>query len=53
MPVIAGAPDAGAVAQAAALLNGAKNIVMVIGRTSRNEKAWAARVHLAEALGTV
>ena len=51
MPPVAGAPDAGAVAQAAALLNGAKNIVMVIGRTSRNEKAWAARVHLAEALG--
>ncbi|MEJ0077122.1 MAG: thiamine pyrophosphate-binding protein [Alphaproteobacteria bacterium] len=51
MPPVASAPDASAVAKAAALLKAAKNIVMLIGRTSRNESAWAARVKLAEATG--
>jgi len=51
MPQAASAPTADAVAQATALLKAAKNIVMLIGRTSRSETAWAARVKLAEALG--
>jgi thiamine pyrophosphate-dependent acetolactate synthase large subunit-like protein len=51
MPPVSSAPDAEHVAKAAALLKGAKNIVMLIGRTSRNEGAWNARVKLAEALG--
>jgi len=51
MPPAASAPDAEHVAKAAGLLRAAKNIVMLIGRTSRNETAWAARVKLAEALG--
>jgi thiamine pyrophosphate-dependent acetolactate synthase large subunit-like protein len=51
MPPVASAPDAATVATAAELLRGAKNIVMLIGRASRNEAAWAARVKLAEALG--
>src|SRR4249920_1925437 len=37
MPPVASAPDADAVAKAAVLLKAAKNIVMLIGRTSRNE----------------
>ncbi len=51
MPPVAGAPDANAVAKAAALLKAAKNIVMLIGRASRSEDAWKARVALAEAIG--
>src|SRR4249920_1720882 len=51
MPAVASAPDAAAVAKAAALLKAAKNIVMLIGRTSRNEDAWNARVRLAETVG--
>jgi thiamine pyrophosphate-dependent acetolactate synthase large subunit-like protein len=51
MPPVASAPDAGALAQAATLLKAAKNVVMLIGRTSRNENTWNARVRLAEALG--
>jgi thiamine pyrophosphate-dependent acetolactate synthase large subunit-like protein len=51
MPAVASAPDAEMVAKAAALLKAAKNIVMLIGRTSRNEVTWNARVRLAEALG--
>ena len=43
--------DADAVAKAAALLKAAKNIVMLIGRASRSEDAWNARVALAEAIG--
>jgi thiamine pyrophosphate-dependent acetolactate synthase large subunit-like protein len=50
-PPVAGAPAAGHVAKAAALLKVAKNIVMLIGRTSRSEAAWHARVTLAEAIG--
>ena len=45
------APSADAVAQAAALLKAAKNPVMLIGRASRSDEAWDARVRLAEALG--
>jgi thiamine pyrophosphate-dependent acetolactate synthase large subunit-like protein len=51
MPQAASVPAAESVAQAAALLKSAKNIVMLIGRASRSEAAWAARVTLAEALG--
>ena len=60
MPPVASAPDAQAVAKAAALLKGvrtaagllgAKNIVMLIGRVSRTEKAWNDRVALAESIG--
>jgi thiamine pyrophosphate-dependent acetolactate synthase large subunit-like protein len=51
MPPVASAPSAESIAQAVALLKAAKNIVMLIGRTSRNEEAWNARVKLAEALG--
>jgi thiamine pyrophosphate-dependent acetolactate synthase large subunit-like protein len=51
MPPVASAPDADAVAKAAALLKGAKSPVMLIGRTSRSEEAWNARVALAEGIG--
>ena len=51
MPPVASAPDAAAVAKAAALLKAAKSPVILIGRTSRNEDAWHARVRLAEAIG--
>jgi thiamine pyrophosphate-dependent acetolactate synthase large subunit-like protein len=51
MPPVASAPNAESIATAAALLKTAKNIVMLIGRTSRNEDAWHARVKLAEVLG--
>jgi thiamine pyrophosphate-dependent acetolactate synthase large subunit-like protein len=51
MPLVASAPDANAVAKAAALLKAEKNIVMLVGRVSRNEATWNARVRLAEALG--
>jgi thiamine pyrophosphate-dependent acetolactate synthase large subunit-like protein len=51
MPRAVSAPAAEHVAQAAALLEAAKNVVLLIGRASRNEAAWAARVQLAEALG--
>src|SRR4029079_891533 len=51
MRQVASAPDAEAVAKAAALLKASKNIVMLIGRVSRNEGTWNARVRLAEAIG--
>ena len=51
MPPVASAPTAESVAEAAALMKAAKNIVMLIGRTSRSEAAWQARVKLAEAVG--
>src|SRR5689334_14987569 len=50
-PAVASAPDAVSIAQAAALLKAAKNVVMLVGRASRNESAWNARIRLAEALG--
>src|SRR4051794_32217001 len=52
MPPVASAPDAAAIAKAAELLKAAKNVVMLVGRTSRNEDTWAARIKLAETLGT-
>ena len=48
-PVVSGAPEA-MVAQALALLQGAERPVIMAGRVSRSERAWAARVKLAEAL---
>ena len=51
MPPVTSAADAATVAKAAALLKGAKSPVILIGRTSRNEDAWNARVRLAEAIG--
>jgi len=51
MPPVASAPAAEHVAKAAGLLKAAKNIVMLIGRSSRSEAAWAARVKLAETIG--
>ena len=50
-PPVASAPSAEAIAKAAALLKAAKTIVMLIGRASRSEVAWNARVRLAEGLG--
>jgi thiamine pyrophosphate-dependent acetolactate synthase large subunit-like protein len=50
-PPVANAPSQDSVAKAAALLNAAKNIVMLIGRTSRNGETWDARIKLAEAIG--
>src|SRR5438876_553329 len=50
-PPVTSAPDADAVTKAAALLQGAKSSVILIGRTSRSEEAWKARVRLAEAIG--
>jgi thiamine pyrophosphate-dependent acetolactate synthase large subunit-like protein len=43
-------PGADAVAKAARLLSAAKSPVILMGRTSRSESAWAARVALAEKL---
>jgi thiamine pyrophosphate-dependent acetolactate synthase large subunit-like protein len=51
MPPVASAPATEMVAKAAALLRNANSVVMLIGRTSRNEDTWNARVTLAEALG--
>ncbi len=50
-PPVAMAPDPDAVRRAAALLEGAKRPVMLIGRVTRDERAWEARVRLAERLG--
>jgi thiamine pyrophosphate-dependent acetolactate synthase large subunit-like protein len=50
MPPVATAPSADAVKAAAALLKGAKNIVILAGRCSRGLDAWNARVALAEGL---
>ncbi|HEX4408307.1 MAG TPA: thiamine pyrophosphate-binding protein [Xanthobacteraceae bacterium] len=50
MPPVATAAPAEAVKQAAAMLKGAKNILILAGRASRDEGAWNARVALAEAL---
>jgi thiamine pyrophosphate-dependent acetolactate synthase large subunit-like protein len=51
MPQAASAPAAEHVAKAATLLKAAKTIILLIGRASRNEATWNARVKLAEALG--
>jgi thiamine pyrophosphate-dependent acetolactate synthase large subunit-like protein len=51
MPPIATAAPAEQIKQAAAMLKGAKQVLILAGRTSRSEEAWNARVALAEALG--
>jgi thiamine pyrophosphate-dependent acetolactate synthase large subunit-like protein len=50
-PPVASAPAAELIAQVAALLKAANAPVMLIGRTSRGEAAWDARVKLAEGIG--
>lgn len=49
-PVVA-APDPGAVRAAIALLGKARHPLILMGRVSRDEAAWSARVELAERLG--
>ncbi len=50
MPQISTASPAELVRQAAAMLKGAKQVLILAGRASRSEDAWNARVALAEAL---
>ena len=50
MPPVATAAPADLVRQAAAMLKGAKQVLILAGRASRDEQAWNARVALAEAL---
>jgi len=51
MPPAVAAPPAEAVARAADLLRKAKSPLILSGRVSRSEEAWAQRVALAEKLG--
>jgi thiamine pyrophosphate-dependent acetolactate synthase large subunit-like protein len=51
MPAIATAAPAELIRQAAAMLKGARPVLILAGRVSRSEEAWTARVSLAEALG--
>ena len=50
MPQVSTAAPAELVKQAAAMLKGAKQVLILAGRASRSEDAWNARVALAEAL---
>jgi thiamine pyrophosphate-dependent acetolactate synthase large subunit-like protein len=50
MPAVATAAPAELIGQAAAMLQSARQVVILAGRASRNETAWNARVALAEAL---
>ena len=51
MPAISTAAPAEQIKEAAAMLKGAKQVLILAGRASRSEDAWNARVALAEALG--
>lgn len=51
MPEIAYAPSDAAVADLAGQLRSAKRPVILVGRVSRSEQAWAERIALAEATG--
>jgi thiamine pyrophosphate-dependent acetolactate synthase large subunit-like protein len=51
MPAVTTAPDPVALAEVVALLTGAKNPVILMGRVGRSVPAWRARVALAETLG--
>jgi thiamine pyrophosphate-dependent acetolactate synthase large subunit-like protein len=51
MPTISTAAPADLVRQAAAMLKGARQVLILAGRTSRSEEAWNARIALAETLG--
>jgi thiamine pyrophosphate-dependent acetolactate synthase large subunit-like protein len=53
MPPVATAAPADLVAEAAAMLKAAKQVVILAGRASRSEKAWNARIALAEALNAI
>jgi thiamine pyrophosphate-dependent acetolactate synthase large subunit-like protein len=50
MPEVESAPSAESIKQAVELLRNAKHPVILVGRVSRNEKAWDERVTLAERL---
>jgi len=50
MPQVSTAAPADQVKQAAAVLKGAKQVLILAGRTSRDPEVWKARVALAEAL---
>jgi thiamine pyrophosphate-dependent acetolactate synthase large subunit-like protein len=50
MPPVSTAAPADLVRQAAAMLKGAKQVLILSGRTSRDPEVWNARVALAEAL---
>ena len=50
MPTVSTAAPAGVVREAAAMLKGAKQVLILAGRASRDLDAWNARVALAEAL---
>jgi thiamine pyrophosphate-dependent acetolactate synthase large subunit-like protein len=50
MPQVSTAAPAGLVRQAAGMLKGAKQVLILAGRTSRDPQVWNARVALAEAL---
>jgi thiamine pyrophosphate-dependent acetolactate synthase large subunit-like protein len=50
MPPVATAAPAELLRQTAAMLKGAKQVLILAGRASRSEEAWNARVALAEAL---
>jgi thiamine pyrophosphate-dependent acetolactate synthase large subunit-like protein len=52
-PPSAAAPDPAALAEAAALLQGAERPLILVGRTNRGEAEWQRRVQLAEALGAI
>lgn len=49
-PAALAEPNADAVAEAVGLLTGAKKVVLLIGRVSRNRQDWDRRIALAEAL---
>jgi thiamine pyrophosphate-dependent acetolactate synthase large subunit-like protein len=49
-PPAPAAPNAAGVDEAVRLLSGAKKVVMLVGRVSRNEDDWARRIALAEGL---
>lgn len=51
VPTVRPAAPASLVAEATAILKAAKRPVIMIGRVSRSEQAWAERLSLAEALG--
>lgn len=51
VPAVRPGASQGLVAEAASVLKGAARPVIMIGRVSRSEQAWAQRVSLAEALG--
>ncbi|MGH6814463.1 MAG: thiamine pyrophosphate-binding protein [Hyphomicrobiaceae bacterium] len=50
-PAVACGPSREGIAQAAAMLNEGRRVVVLAGRASRRMEAWAARVTLAEKLG--